>query len=315
MVSLIQLEYIVAVDTYRHFATAADKCFVTQPTLSMQIKKMEEDLGVIIFDRSKQPVVPTLAGEKIIEQARDVLAESKKIEQIARESKDIMTGELHIGVIPTISPYLLPRFSGEFRRKFPGVDLKVKEMVTERIAESLLKGTIDVGILVTPLNEKGVFEMPLYYEEMLIYSSKNHPYNKQQVVNVTQIKTDDIWLLTDGHCFRHQVVNLCDIHHYSASELPFEFEGGNLDTLIKIIDKEGGYTLIPELSWFDMDDNKRQQVRHFENMVPLREVSLVFTRKFQKTKLIEELGKEIKSSVPPSLLSKDRGLLVEWKNH
>ena len=187
MVSLIQLEYIVAVDTYRHFATAADKCFVTQPTLSMQIKKMEEDLGVIIFDRSKQPVVPTLAGEKIIEQARDVLAESKKIEQIARESKDIMTGELHIGVIPTISPYLLPRFSGEFRRKFPGVDLKVKEMVTERIAESLLKGTIDVGILVTPLNEKGVFEMPLYYEEMLIYSSKNHPYNKQQVVNVTQI--------------------------------------------------------------------------------------------------------------------------------
>ena len=315
MVSLIQLEYIVAVDTYRHFATAADKCFVTQPTLSMQIKKMEEDLGVIIFDRSKQPVVPTIAGEKIIEQARDVLAESKKIEQIARESKDIMTGELHIGVIPTISPYLLPRFSGEFRRKFPGVDLKVKEMVTERITESLLKGTIDVGILVTPLNEKGVFEMPLYYEEMLIYSSKNHPYNKQQVVNVTQIKTDDIWLLTDGHCFRHQVVNLCDIHHYSASELPFEFEGGNLDTLIKIIDKEGGYTLIPELSWFDMDDNKRQQVRHFENMVPLREVSLVFTRKFQKTKLIEELAKEIKLSVPPSLLSKDRGLLVEWKNH
>jgi LysR family hydrogen peroxide-inducible transcriptional activator len=315
MVSLIQLEYIVAVDTYRHFATAADKCFVTQPTLSMQIKKMEEDLGVIIFDRSKQPVVPTIAGEKIIEQARDVLAEWKKIEVIASESKDIMTGELHIGVIPTISPYLLPRFSGEFRRKFPGVDLKVKEMVTERIAESLLKGIIDVGILVTPLNEKGVFEMPLYYEEMLIYSSKNHPYNKQQVVNVTQIKTDDIWLLTDGHCFRHQVVNLCDIHHYSASELPFEFEGGNLDTLIKIIDKEGGYTLIPELSWFDMDDNKRQQVRHFENMVPLREVSLVFTRKFQKTKLIEELAKEIKSSVPPSLLSKDRGMLVEWKNH
>lgn len=314
MISLIQLEYIVAVDTYRHFATAAEKCFVTQPTLSMQIKKLEEDLEVIIFDRSKQPVVPTIAGEKLIEQAREVLAEAKKLEVIAQESRKEIRGELKIGIIPTISPYLLPRFSGAFRRKFPKVELKVIEMVTDRISEYLKKGIIDVGILVTPLNEAGIFEKPLYYEEMLIYSNKNHEYMQQPIINVSAIHTNDIWLLNDGHCFRHQVVNLCDIHHFESSDLPFEFEGGNLDTLIKIIDKEGGYTLIPELAWYDLDAQRKKQVRHFEDMVPLREVSLVYTRKYQKSRIIDELAKEIRTCVPKPLLKKDRGSLVEWKS-
>lgn len=313
MVSLIQLEYIVAVDTYRHFAKAAEKSFITQPTLSMQIKKMEEDLDVIIFDRSKQPVVPTLAGEKIIAQARVILEESGKLDQIAKESKDEMTGELRIGIIPTISPYLLPRFSGNFRRRYPNVELKVTEMVTERMEQELKNQHLDIGILVTPLHNSSIFEMPVYFEEMLVYSSQNHPYNHQQVVNVKQIKTDDIWLLTDGHCFKHQVVNLCDIDHYKNSDLPFEFEGGNLDTLIKIIDKEGGYTLIPELAMHDMTEERKKQVRHFEHIVPLREVSLVYTRKYQKSSLIEALAKEIKTSVPAEILPRDRGTLVEWR--
>lgn len=313
MISLIQLEYIVAVDTYRHFAKAAEKSFITQPTLSMQIKKMEEQLDVLIFDRSKQPVVPTLAGEKIIAQARTILIEAKKLEQIAIESKNEMSGELRIGIIPTISPYLLPRFSGNFRRKYPKVELKVTEMVTERIEEELRNNHLDIGILVTPLHTQGIFESPLFYEEMLVYSSSNHPYTHQQVVNVQQIKTGDIWLLNDGHCFKHQVVNLCEIDHYENSDLPFEFEGGNLDTLIKIIDKEGGYTLIPELAMYDMTEERKKQVRHFENIVPLREVSLVYTRKYQKSRLIEELANEIKASVPEELLSEDRGSLVEWR--
>lgn len=314
MISLIQLEYIIAVDTYRHFVTAAEKSFVTQPTLSMQIKKMEEELGVIIFDRSKQPVIPTLAGEKIIAQAREVLLEAQKLGVIAKESKQELKGELRIGVIPTVSPYLLPRFTGSFRRKYNNVDLKVKELVTERIVEHLKRGLLDVGILVTPLNENGIFEEPLYYEEMMLYSSKNHEYNDQAVVNVSQIKTNDIWLLNDGHCFRHQVVNLCDIRHMASTDLPFEFEGGNLDTLLKIIDKEGGYTLIPELAWYDLDAQRKKQVRHFENMVPLREVSLIYTRKHQKSRIIEELFKEIQSSVPKAIWSKERGSLVEWKS-
>ncbi len=313
MITLIQLEYIVAVDTYRHFATAADKCFVTQPTLSMQIKKLEEQLDIVVFDRTKQPVIPTDQGKKVIEQARIVLQESKKIDQIVKDVKGEISGELRIAVIPTIAPYLLPLFTGNFKRAYPNVKLKIEEQVTEKIVENLEKDLLDVGILVTPLHEKQIIEKPLFYEEMLIYSNKNHPLVKKPVIQVGDIATSEIWLLNDGHCFRHQVVNLCDLHDLESDDLPFEFEGGSLETLMRIIDKEGGYTLIPELAEEVIPDNRKNQIRHFTNMVPLREVALVFTRRFAKTKIIEKLAESISSSVPKHYLDKLRGTIVEWK--
>lgn len=313
MVTLIQLEYIVAVDTYRHFATAAEKCFVTQPTLSMQIKKLEESLGIVIFDRTKQPVIPTDSGKQIIEQARIVIEESKKIEHIVKEVKNDISGELRIGIIPTIAPYLLPLFTGRYNRSYPNVRMKVEEMITEKIIESLYKDHIDVGILVTPLNEKGILEKPLYYEEMMIYSNIKHPLAHKSVIQIKDIATPEMWLLNDGHCFRHQVVNLCDLHNMESDSLPFDFEGGSLDTLMKIIDKEGGYTLIPELTALEIDEFKPDQVRHFSSIVPLREVSLVTTRRFAKTKLINLLAESIIESVPQSLINSDRGTIVEWK--
>ncbi len=313
MISLIQLEYVVAVDNYRHFATAAEKCFVTQPTLSMQLKKMEEELGIILFDRSKQPVIPTETGKKIIEQARLVLQESKKITILANEAKEELSGELRIGIIPTISPYLLPLFAGEFKKLYPNVHVKIEELVTEQIEERLQKDFLDVGILVTPLHNKNIIEQPLYYEEMLIYSNKTHPLIHQSVIQIKDIASPEIWLLSDGHCFRHQVVNLCDLHDLENDKLPFEFEGGSLDTLMKIIDQEGGFTLIPELAGIELPEEKKTQVRHLSKMHPLREVSLVFTRQFAKTRLVELLGESIKKAVPKELLNQDRGTLVEWR--
>lgn len=313
MITLIQLEYIIAVDTYRHFVTAAEKCFVTQPTLSMQIKKLEDQLGIIIFDRTKQPVIPTESGRKIIEQARVVLRENYKIEELVKEVKAEVSGELRIGVIPTIAPYLLPLFAGNYKRSHPDVKLKVEELVTERIIEELNNDLIDVGILVTPLHEKSILELPLYYEEMMIYTNINHDLASQSIIKIKDIATPDIWLLNDGHCFRHQIVNLCDLQKLESDSLPFEFEGGSLDTLMKIIDREGGYTLIPELAGEEVDDKKQNQVKHFTNYIPLREVSLVTTRQFAKTKLIELLAKCIRSSIPEILLNKDRGTIVEWK--
>jgi len=313
MTTLIQLEYIVAVDTYRHFATAAEKCFVTQPTLSMQIKKLEEQLDVIIFDRTKQPVIPTEQGKKIIEQARITLQEAKKIDQIVKDVKNEVSGELRIAVIPTIAPYLLPLFSGDYKREHPNVKLKIEEQVTERIVENLEKDLLDVGILVTPLHEKQILEMPLYYEEMLIYSNKDNPLVKKPVIQVGDIATSEIWLLNDGHCFSHQVVNLCDLHDLESDDLPFDFEGGSLETLMRIIDKEGGYTLIPELAEEVIPQERKNQIRHFSNMVPLREVSLVFSRRFAKTKMIDRLAGVIKTSIPEHFLDKSRGTIVEWK--
>lgn len=313
MVTLIQLEYIVAVDTYRHFATAAEKCFVTQPTLSMQIKKLEEHLDLIIFDRTKQPVVPTLLGEKVIEQARLVLLESSRINQIIQNEKEDLTGEIRIGVIPTISPYLLPRFTGALKAKYPNVKIKVEELITERIEERLKKDLLDVGIVVTPLHNQGIIEHPLYYEEMLVYSNEKHQLASQPIIDIKDIATPEIWLLSDGHCFRHQVINLCDIQSFQSDSLPFEFEGGNLDTLMRIIDKEGGYTLIPELSGLELQEDKTKQIRKFHDTTPLREVALVYTRKFAKTKLIESLAETIQNNIPEHMLNKKRGTIVEWK--
>ena len=313
MITFTQLEYVVAVDTYRHFATAAEKSFVTQPTLSMQIKKLEESLGLILFDRSKQPVIPTEAGAKIIEQARVVLQETKKINLLVKEVKKQISGELRIGVIPTIAPYLLPLFAGNYKKTHPLVSVKVQEVITEQIENLLKKDLLDVGILVTPLHNKAIMEQPLYYEEMMIYSNKNHPLTTQPVIKIKDIATPDIWLLSDGHCFRHQVVNLCDLHNIKSDTLPFEFEGGSLETLMKIINREGGFTLIPELTGLEVPHEQKNQVRKFTNMVPLREVSLVYTRRYAKTRMIHSLAESIRKAVPAHLLQKERGTVVEWR--
>lgn len=311
MITLIQLEYITALDTYRHFALAADKCFVTQPTLSMQIKKLEDYLDIVLFDRTKQPVIPTEQGKKIIAQARIILQESGKIKTIVDEVKQRISGDLRIGLIPTIAPYLLPLFAGRFKEKYGDVNLKVEEAVTGKIEDMLLKDELDVGIVVTPLNNNLINEHPIYYEEMMIYHHLDHPLSSQQNINTDDIDPNEVWLLGDGHCFRNQVVNFCEIHNPGNTFLPFEFEGGSIDTLMKIIDKEGGYTLIPELAVLEQEDSK--QVKRFSKMKPVREVSLVYTRKFAKTKLIDALANSIIEAVPHEFLDKDRGLLVEWK--
>ncbi|MFA8450793.1 MAG: LysR substrate-binding domain-containing protein [Bacteroidales bacterium] len=311
--SLTQLEYLVAVDTYRHFATAAEKCFVTQPTLSMQLKKMEEDLGVTLFDRSKQPVIPTDIGIKVIEQARVVLKEARKIDEMVNDFQGVIGGDLKIGIIPTLAPYLLPLFAGKYKKKYPGISLHVKEMITEEVIRALRKDEIDAAIVVSPLKEPGIVEEALFYEQMLIYTNKDHPLRLRENIQLTDIAKPEIWLLNDAHCFRHQVVNLCKMSDSDEQELPFEFEGGSLETLMKIIDLEGGFTLIPELATIDMTDDQYERTKHFSNFVPLREVSLIYTRSFAKTRLLELLKSEIVDNVPEKLLDKSRGSVVEWR--
>ena len=313
MITLTQLEYIVAVDEYRHFATAADKCFVTQPTLSMQIKKLEDDLGVIIFDRSRQPVVPTDIGYKLIEQARTVLASTQRIKEIINEEKQEVAGTLKIGIIPTLAPYLLPIFIGDYIRRYPGVQVEVEELVSEEIIKRLKKDMLDVGIFVTPFHDEKIVERPVFYEEMLVYAHPDHELLKKKDVEIQDIATPEIWMLGDGHCFRDQVVNLCDMHETQHKNLPFEFESNSLETLMKIVDREGGFTFIPELATQDMTEEKKKQVRSFTTYTPLREVSVIYSRHYAKQRLIDLLCEDIKRVVPPRMLKKERGKIVEWK--
>jgi len=311
-ITLTQLEYIIAIDTYRHFVTASEKCFVTQPTLSMQIKKLEDDLGVMIFDRTKQPIVPTEIGAKIIEQARITLGEGKKIPELIKENSNMISGELTIGIIPSLAPYLLPRFIGSFTQKYPLVKVKIIELMTEEIILQLKKDILDVGILVTPLNESGVIEKPLFYEKMVLYIHKDHPLAKKKSLSAKDIATPDLWLLSKGHCFRSQVMNLCSYQRSSQNELPFEYESGSLETLKKFVEKEGGFTLLPELAIDDSMKESAARIKQFET-VPLREVSFAYTRNYSKKRLLVLLEEEIKKSIPKALLTKDRGNIVDWR--
>jgi LysR family hydrogen peroxide-inducible transcriptional activator len=299
--TFVQLEYIVAVDTYRHFAAAAGHCFVTQPTLSMQVQKLEKELGITLFDRSKQPVIPTEAGREIIGQARKILAESQLIGEIVQARKGILTGELRIGIIPTLAPYLLPLFIPDFTAKYPQIKLVVNEMTTEMVVARLREGRIDVGILVTPLQENGIREQVLFYEELLVYVSRKNAAYKKTYMLAQDIDPAKLWLLEEGHCFRSQIVRLCELRKASKEGSHFDYEAGSIETLRRMVDLNDGITILPELAAMDLSGRQQQLVRHFKRPAPMREVSLVVHRDFVKQRLVAALKEEIIRSVPEKI--------------
>lgn len=299
--TFVQLEYVIAVDTWRHFVTAAEHCFVTQPTLSMQIQKLEEELDIKLFDRSKQPVVPTETGAEIIEQARRILDGRNLLLETVQSKKGILAGELRIGIIPTLAPYLLPLFIRSFTKKYPGVKLVINEMMTELIITRLREGKIDAGILVTPLQEAGIREFILFYEEMMAYVSKKNAVYEKTYVLPQDIDPDKLWLLEEGHCFRSQIVNLCELRKISKEGSHFDYEAGSIETLRRMVELNDGITIIPELVTLDMPARQVQMIRPFKKPVPMREISLVVHRNQVKKRLIDALRREILLAVPEKI--------------
>lgn len=307
--TLIQLEYIVALDTWRHFSLASEKCFVTQPTLSMQVQKLEEELGVKLFDRTKQPVMPTEIGAAVIAQARIVLRETGMIQEMITEQKDTMTGEIRIGIIPTLAPYLLPPLFKNIRDKYPQVNLLVKEIITEEVVQELKSNRLDCGIVVTPLQDAAIKEDPLFYEELFVYVSKNNALHNKKYVLPGDIDPEQLWLLEEGHCFRSQILNLCELRKHA--DLHFKYETGNIDTLKRMVDKSDGITILPELAVMEFSKPQLKQVKRLKEPSPAREVSLVTHRDHLKTKLIKTLKEEILNIVPQSMQKLQKKKVVE----
>ncbi len=308
--TITQLEYIIALDTHRHFATAADKCFVTQPTLSMQVQKLEDELNSKLFDRSKQPVIPTEIGEEIILQARIIIHEVKIMEQLIKDKQGLFQGELRIGIIPTLAPYLLPLFLQSFLNKYPDIKIKVKEMTTDTIIESLKSGKIDAGLLVTPLQDNSIREYPLFYEELVAYVSKKNTAFKKTYVLADDIDLKELWLLEEGHCFRSQIVNLCELKKLSKNQSHFEYEAGSVETLRKMVEMNNGVTILPEMATLDFTVKQMNMVRHFKAPVPVREVSLATHRDYVKKKLVDVLKQEIIDAIPKKIrLNKNENLV------
>ncbi len=308
--TITQLEYIIALDTYRHFATAADKSFVTQPTLSMQIQKLEDELGSKLFDRSKQPVIPTEIGEEVIHQARMIVHEVKMMHQLIQDKQGVFRGELRIGIIPTLAPYLLPLFLQPFLHKYPDIKIRVKEMTTDIIVEKLKAGKIDAGLLVTPLQDNSIKEYPLFYEELIAYVSKKNAAYKKTYVLANDIDLKELWLLEEGHCFRSQIVNLCELKKMSKHQSHFEYEAGSVETLRKMVEMTNGVTILPEMATLDFTVKQLNMVRHFKSPVPVREVSLVTHRDYVKKKLVDVLKAEIIAVIPPKvMLNKNKNMV------
>ena len=303
--TLVQLEYIVALDTYRSFGVAAEKCFVTQPTMSMQVQKLEDELGVRLFDRSKQPITPTEIGIEILEQARTILKESYKLKELISNQKSSVSGELRIGIIPTMAPYLMPKVISAFMDKYPDVQLVIWEYMTDQIIHELKNGLLDCGILSTPLEDKSLQEIPLFYESFVAYLSKSSPLINKKNLQASDINLDDLWLLNEGHCMRNQILNICK-RKKSNDLKPFEYNTDSVETLKRMVEMNKGITLLPELSISDFSVKQLDRVRYFKSPEPTREISIVTHRNYLKRKLILTLEKEILDAIPKRMRNKKK---------
>lgn len=303
--TLVQLEYIVAVDTYRSFVGAAEKCFVTQPTLSMQVQKLEEMLNIKIFDRSKQPVVPTEIGAQIVEQARIVLQESQKIREIISNQQQGITGELKVGIIPTVAPYLLPKVIAAMMEKYPDLKLLIWEYTTEDIIHHLKTGLLDCGIMATPLGDNAIEELPLYYENFVTYISKNSKLYKKKTIDADDLEDENIWLLNEGHCMRSQVLNICRSTKHNRLQ-GLTYNTGSVETLIRMVDMNSGATLLPELALEELSSKQLSKVRHFKSPEPVREISLATHKNFIKKRMLNALKDEIMAVIPKVMKQKKK---------
>ena len=290
--TITQLKYVLAVAEHKNFTLAAEKCFVTQPTLSMQIQKIEEELNIQIFDRTKKPIQLTDIGQKIVTQAKNIVNEADRIQDIVEQQKGFIGGEFRLGIIPTIMPTLLPMFLNNFIKKYPKVKLIIEELNTEEIVTKLNNGHLDAAIAATPLMEDKIKEIVLYFEPFVAYIPEGHQNYEKHEIEVSDLNLDDILLLQDGHCFRDGIMNLCK--NYSKTEFNhFQIESGSFETLIKLADEGLGITLLPYLHTLDLKDKDKLKLRHFTAPKPAREVSIIYPKNELKIQIIDALRNTI----------------------
>jgi LysR family hydrogen peroxide-inducible transcriptional activator len=290
--TITQLQYVLAVAEHKNFTLAAEKCFVTQPTLSMQIQKVEEELKIQIFDRSKKPIQLTDIGQKIVNQAKNIVNEADRMKDIVEQQKGFIGGEFRLGIIPTIMPTLLPMFLTNFIKKFPKVKLIIEELNTDEIIIKLKNGNLDAAIAATPLNEEKLKEVVLYYEPFVAYIPEKHRISDKKEIEVSDLNLDEILLLQDGHCFRDGILNLCKNQDIISAN-NFQIQSGSFETLIKLADEGLGLTLLPYLHTLDLNEKDKLKLKHFTDPKPAREVSLIFPKTELKIQIIDALKQTI----------------------
>jgi len=302
--TITQLQYVLAVAEYKNFTLAAQKSFVTQPTLSMQVQKLEDELDVLIFDRGKKPIGITAVGEKIVAQAKNIVNEASRIKDIVDQDKGFIGGDFILGIIPTVMPTLLPMFLKAFINKYPRVNLIIKEQNTESLIRNIQDGHIDAGIAATPLEIEFIKERPLYYEPFVGYVPKSHRLAKIDKLSPENLDVADVLLLQDGHCFRDGVINLCKAPKDLSNE-HFQLQSGSFETLVNLADEDMGMTLLPYLNTLELDSEKKKNLKHFNTPSPAREVSLIYHKSELKIQITEALRDVISGIVRGAIRFQD----------
>lgn len=302
--TITQLLYVLAVAEHKNFTKAAQNCHVTQPTLSMQVQKLEEELNVQIFDRTKKPIELTNVGKKIVNQAKNIVAEADRIADIVDQEKGFIGGEFKLGIIPTVMPTLLPMFLKTYVKRYPKVKLKIEELTTDEIINRLEDGNLDAAIAASPLNVDNIKERVLYYEPFVGYISPNHRLKIKTEIDTSDLDINDILILEDGHCFRQGVINLCKIK--KEQELDnFQLESGSIEMLVKLVNEGMGMTLLPYLNTLDLKDNEKENLRFFVNPSPAREVSLLYNKNELKIQIIDSIQQIISGIVRGAIKFQD----------
>lgn len=296
-----QLEYILAVDQFRHFARAAEHCRVTQPTLSAMLQKLEEELDVKLFDRSVQPVCPTVIGEKVIAQARVIIAQASQVREIISEERQSLTGTFRLAVLPTIAPYLLPRFFPQLMERHPELDIRMTEMKTQDIQQALHAGDMDAAIIASKTEDSYLTEDTLFYEQFYGYISRKEHLFKHELIRTSDITGERLWLLDEGHCFRDQLVRFCQMEAVKVNQVAYHL--GSMETFMRMVESGKGITFIPELAVAQLTEEQRELVRPFAIPRPTRQIVLATSKDFVRHSLLRVLKEEIQAAVPKEMLS------------
>jgi len=302
--TITQLQYVLAVAEHKNFTLAAEKSFVTQPTLSMQVQKLEDELDVLIFDRSKKPITITEVGQKIVAQAKNIVAEAERIKDVVDQDKGYVGGDYTLGIIPTVMPTLLPMFLNAFIKKYPKVNLIIKEQSTQTMIKNIMDGHLDAGIAATPLEIEFIKERPLYYEPFIGYVPKNHRLGSQNELKMDDLDVNDILLLQDGHCFREGVINLCKASKNRHGD-HFKIESGSFETLVSLSDEGMGMTLLPYLNTLELGEHKKLNLKSFKKPTPAREISLIYHKSELKIQITDALREVISSIVRGAIAFQD----------
>ncbi len=310
--TITQLKYVLAVAEHQNFTKAAQKTFVTQPTLSMQIQKLEEELDILIFDRSKKPIELTAVGKKIVNQAKNIVNEAERMQDVVDQEKGFIGGEFKLGIIPTIMPTLLPMFLKTFTVRYPKVQLKIEELATDEIITKLLEGHLDAAIAATPLYQEKIKERPLYYEPFVGYVPESHRLFQKEEIESSDLEIDDILLLEDGHCFRDGVINLCKASKLSKDDT-FQLESGSFETLIKLSHEGLGMTLLPYLHTLDITEKQHKHLKYFKEPTPAREVSLIYNKSELKMQISNALYDVISGIVRGAIRFQDVNIISPVK--